>query len=725
MDRERRIVAANRGYYDLFEAATDSLLGRSLREAIGEAGYEVVEPYLDRVFAGETVGYERRHRRRDGSLRDLRVQNIPHRDAQGRVIGAFGFVMDATELKAAQRALEESEARFRDFARASGDWFWETDAQGRFTYLSEGFERLTGVPVAASLGRTTSALNAEAVVSEAGLSLRERVQRREAWRDVRYWRRSPKGEIWISSSALPVYDASGAFRGYRGVGSDVTRQVQAERKAQDVARRFALVMTQMPVACILLDPQLRYTFWNPAAERIFGWSAAEVLGRTIGEISVPAQARPYVEAQIRAVLDGSARDAVGENVNLTKDGRLLLCAWRNTALLDDQGAIAGVLAMATDVTEQRRAQEALRDSEARYRAVSESMADGILVLQEGRFVHANPAALSLLGYAPRDLLGRAFVPLVHPDFRTLVAERHRRRLAGEVFERRYDIQVLRRDGSALWVQIANERIEWEGRPAVVTIISDIGARKQAEEEIRALNESLEQRVAERTRQLEATLKELEAFSYSVSHDLRAPLRAIGGFARMVVEDESGRLSEEGRRKLGVVERNAVRMGELVDELLTLARLSRAGLARQPVDMGRLAASVASELKTAYPEGTVEVGELPPATGDETLVRQALVNLIDNGLKYSSRSPAPRVEVGWNAAERAYFVRDNGVGFDMAYAGKLFGTFERLHAETEFPGSGIGLAIVKRVIERHGGRAWARGAEGEGATFYFTLPSQPG
>jgi light-regulated signal transduction histidine kinase (bacteriophytochrome) len=194
---------------------------------------------------------------------------------------------------------------------------------------------------------------------------------------------------------------------------------------------------------------------------------------------------------------------------------------------------------------------------------------------------------------------------------------------------------------------------------------------------------------------------------------------------MVVEDESGRLSEEGRRKLGVVEKNAVKMGELVDELLTLARLSRAGLARQPVDMGRLAASVASELKTAYPEGTVEVGGLPPATGDETLVRQALVNLIDNGLKYSSRSPAPRVEVGWNAAESAYFVRDNGVGFDMAYAGKLFGTFERLHAETEFPGSGIGLAIVKRVIERHGGRAWARGAEGEGATFYFTLPSQPG
>ncbi len=347
------------------------------------------------------------------------------------------------------------------------------------------------------------------------------------------------------------------------------------------------------------------------------------------------------------------------------------------------------------------------------RVVFGSMLDGILVLQQGRFVEANPAALRLLGYASAELIGTEFGPLVHPDHRALVLDRHRRRSAGEKLEPRYDIQVVTRSGAAVWVQISNEAIAWGGQPAVLTIISDIGERKRTEQEIRMLNETLEARVRERT-------AELEAFSYSVSHDLRAPLRAIASFSRMVVEDEGPRLSPEGKRKLAVVESNARKMGELVDDLLSLARVARAGLDRAPLDLAKMAQEVAGELRPGYPAAEVRVGEIPGAFADKTLVRQALLNLLDNALKYSSKAAAPRVEIGWSGPEQAWFVRDNGVGFDPVHAGKLFGAFERLHDEAEFKGTGIGLAIVKRVAERHGGRVWAASRPGEGATFWFTL-----
>jgi signal transduction histidine kinase len=233
------------------------------------------------------------------------------------------------------------------------------------------------------------------------------------------------------------------------------------------------------------------------------------------------------------------------------------------------------------------------------------------------------------------------------------------------------------------------------------------------------------RAQEKTVELEAANKELDAFSYSVSHDLRAPLRAIDGYSRMLEEDSGPSLGAEGRRLLGVVRSSSRRMGQLIDDLLAFSRLGQQAPARAEIDMTRLAQSTAAELAREYPAAGISVSELPPVLADHALLKQVWLNLIGNAFKYSSKRDGGRVEIGGKAegAENVYWVRDNGVGFDMRYASKLFGVFQRLHGQDEFPGTGVGLAIVQRVILRHRGRVWAEARPQEGACFYFALPRE--
>lgn len=373
--------------------------------------------------------------------------------------------------------------------------------------------------------------------------------------------------------------------------------------------------------------------------------------------------------------------------------------------------------------------DALSKKEAQTRTILESALHSFIIMDRNGLVQEfNPTAEQTFGYSRDEVIGKEMAPLIIPP---ATRDRHREGLEhyletgeGKVIGRRMEMTAMRSDGSEFPVEMGITRVESEDTPLFSAFIADITERKQAEEAIRELNAELEQRVRDRTAQLEMANSELESFCYSVSHDLRSPLRAIDGFSEALVEDLPEDLPKQAAGYLGRIRSATQRMGHLIDDLLNLSKVTRSGVDFTEVDISALASEVVEALRQQEPDRKVEVSiwDNMTVTGDARLLRVALENLVGNAWKFTNQVESPRIEVGRMQIDdkSVYFVRDNGAGFDMKYADKLFGPFQRLHRVEEYPGTGIGLATVQRIVHRHGGKVWAEATPGKGAVFYFSL-----
>jgi PAS domain S-box-containing protein len=476
--------------------------------------------------------------------------------------------------------------------------------------------------------------------------------------------------------------------------------------SQDVLRRLLLYVKDIAA----LEPR------SPVLARLLAEGLHSLItvpliveGEVIGLLSLSATRPAAFESEHRAI----AREMAGQLGIALRQARLHTQVRRHAADLEQRVA---------ERTAELRRQTDLYESLVK---VQSDLGEGVVISEGERIIFVNDALCRIYGYSAAELLTLpSFLELVVPEERAELTARLRRRLVGESLADQGETTILRKNGERINIEYAVKLVKTADRAQLFAIVRDITERKWAEEEIRRLNAELEQRVIERTAQLEAANKELEAFSYSVSHDLRAPLRAVDGFSRILLEEYASQLVPTAQRYLQLVRGNVRQMGQLIDDLLTFSRLSRQPLRKQTVAPADLVRRVLADLHAEQAGRRVEtvIGELPPCQADPALLRQVLVNLLANALKFTRRRGLARIEIGCQKSDGkwVYFVKDNGVGFDMRYAHKLFGVFQRLHRAEEYEGTGVGLAIVQRILHRHGGRAWAEAAVDRGATFYFTL-----
>ena len=624
----------------------------------------------------------------------------------GQVYGRLWHHLDITDRKQTEKALHESEERFRLALRNSPVSIAVQDYSLRYVWA---YNQRT-VPTEEILGKRDE----DILTSEEAAHLGE-IKRRVLEEDIelheQVWLARPGGRIFLDVYFEPIHDESGRVIGVGSVSVNLTPIKLAEEALQESEEKYRLIFESSLSGILIAKPDGSIISANPAAGRILGMTEEDVVRAGILGIADESDARLGPSLQER---DKKGR-FLGELNFRKKGGKILPVEISSVLFRDQKGQIFSATAF-QDISWRKRLEKVLMQSEQRFREMADAMPQLVwTTTREGSVDYLSHRKEEFFGFV-RDYAGFwDWGPAIHPEDREATAGAWKHAVeSGGVFQ--IEHRLKKSDGVYRWnLSRGLPVIDPEGAVSKwIGTTTDIHDLKEAERNLNA-----------RSRELEDANREMETFSYSVSHDLRAPLRHIDGFAAMLSKTAREKLDEQETRNLDIILDSAKRMNHLIDDLLSLSRLGRKELSWNVIDLDGLVRAVWQEQLLSHPTRAMKlkIGDLPQASGDRSLIRQVLINLLDNAIKFTGKRKKAEIEIGGEVKgdEVIYYVRDNGAGFDMKNSEKLFGVFQRLHSDSEYEGTGVGLAIVQRIIHRHGGRVWAEGKVGKGATFYFSLP----
>ncbi|MFN1834147.1 PAS domain S-box protein [Balneola sp. MJW-20] len=692
--------------------------------------------YEEQILKGENFSFDVRLKTKSGNYRWFRSTGEYTEDIPSGSKKIVGLIIDVHESKTRKLNLQKevrSSKEIREILEQTQSYAhigtWQVNLENNKIFWSDLVYEIHELPIGSEINIET-AINFyredyRPVIQKA---VNNCIENEESY-DLECVLISHKGnEIWVRTMGYPYYE-NGNLVGLRGLFMDVNKEKKFKLEKDQLSLKFESIFNSTYNFIGLIEPDGTLIDANRSALDFGGFTIDDVRGKKFFDAPWWSLSEEIRNQLIEAIAKASDGEFVRYDVDVVgKDHQVITIDFSLSPIFNDQGKVIYIVPEGRNITKRKTLERDLELREKQLRRFVEVAPVAVAMLdKELRYITVSNTWYQDYEIEEKDVTGKSHYD-VFPEIsrREDWVKLHQRALKGESHSRDKDL-FIRKDGSEQWINWKiipwYEKADEVGGIMMFTI--DVTEQAEYQAKLENLNEVLEERVKMRTLELDQAVKELESFSYSVSHDLRAPLRSVNSFADILVEEYGPELEEDALRYLKIIKDNGLRMGQLIDDILAFSRLGRKELSKSIVDMNDLFQSVVAEVEGINPNynSTITVDEMPGAKGDPSLLKQVLFNLVANAFKYSSKKDHIFIKISSETNEnmQVYSITDNGVGFDMKYHDKMFGVFQRLHPDSEFSGTGVGLAIVRRIISKHGGKVWAKSKPGKGSTFYFSLP----
>ncbi|MEQ9279298.1 MAG: PAS domain-containing protein [Balneola sp.] len=697
---------------------------------------KVVDAVEQHLKSGALYKLEIRMKNKSGEYRWFETVGQASFDADGNPVRMVGSIIDIDERKQIEHDLEASNEKIQrgmallsETQQAAKIGSWEVDLGTMIAFWSDEVYRIheveKGTPIKVEEGINFYREDFRPVIQNA---INNAIENRSSWDEECILLTKTGKEIWVRAIGHPVFE-DGQLTGLRGLFMDIDETKRKTLELDETYEKLQLSVEAGQIAIWIWDMKTNELDWNDQAYDVFGVTKDfEPTFEKFSSMIHPDDLNYVVESSQKSIETGDKFDI---QFRFNKgNGDEIILSGRGDIVRDEEGNPIQMIGINMDITDRNEMVENLKRQESQLRSFVEQAPAAVAMFDKDmKYI-----TVSNKWYEHNRIEGQSIIGKSHYDVLPQVKKRkdwlkiHNRVLAGEELSKGKD-QFTRIDNSEVWISWT--AIPWHNADGeiggMILYVSDITKEVEYTEELENEIEARTQQIRKQAENLEQVNKELESFSYSISHDLRAPLRSINGFSDILMEDYAEQLDEEGKRLMGIVKESAVTMGQLIDDILEFSRLGKKKIQKSEIDMTKLFESVCEVETGSYSDKQIDlkIDDLPNARGDVALIKQVVVNLVSNAFKYSSKEDKIVINIGLDQSEEnevAYFIKDNGTGFKMEYHDKLFGVFNRLHSKNEFEGTGVGLAIVKRIINKHGGKIWAESEEGKGSIFFFSLPN---